>query len=88
MDIDAKDFELKMTYEELWSTAFDVWRALEFTLETHWINHQARWEDNEQDRLRRLKSILDADNFNVAQSPHLRLYNVSGCKIYGYEQRY
>ena len=60
MDIEAKLFELKMTYGELWSTAFDVQISLEHTLKTHWVNHQARWEENEKDRLNRLRSMFYA----------------------------
>lgn len=60
MNIEAKDFEMKMTYGELWSTAFDVQKALEHTLETHWISHQASWKENERDRLSRLRSMFYA----------------------------
>lgn len=60
MNIEAKDFEIKMTYGQLWSTAFDVQSALEYTLKTHWINHQQRWQENEKDRLSRLRNMFYA----------------------------
>lgn len=60
MKIEAKEFELEMTYEELWSTAFEVLRSLEGSLERHWINHQTRWKDEEQGRLNRLRSMFYA----------------------------
>jgi hypothetical protein len=60
MDIQAKDFEMKFSYGELLATAFDVQRALEYTLETHWVNHQSAWKENEKDRLNRLRSMFFA----------------------------
>ena len=60
MNIEAKDFELTLTYGELWSTAFDVQSALVNTLETHWINHQSSWKEHEKDRLSRLRSMFYA----------------------------
>lgn len=60
MNIEAKDFEVKMTYSELWSTAFDVQYALEYTLKTHWVNYQQNWKHNEADRLNRLKNMFYA----------------------------
>jgi hypothetical protein len=60
MNIEAKDFEMKMTYGELWATAFDVQYALEHTIKTHWINHQQNWKQNEADRLSRLRNMFYA----------------------------
>ncbi len=58
MNIEAKDFEIKMTYGELWSLAFDVRLALEYTLKTHWVNHQESWKQNEAERLNRCESMF------------------------------
>lgn len=60
MNIEAKDFELRMTYDELWSTACDVKNALEYTLKTHWVNHQSSWEENEKGRMYRLRTFYNA----------------------------
>lgn len=60
MNIEAKDFELKMSYGELWSMAFDVQAALEHTLKSHWVDHQLRWREHEEDRLSRLRSMFYA----------------------------
>lgn len=60
MNIEAKDFEIKMSYGDLWSTAFDVQKALEDTLKTHWINHQDVWKQKEECRLNRLRIMFYA----------------------------
>ena len=58
MNIEARDFEVKMTYGEMWSTALDVKSALTNTLKTHWVNHQDVWKTNEEDRLIRIKIMF------------------------------
>lgn len=60
MNIEAKEFELKMTYGELWTIAFNMQSALIHTLETHWINHQQTWLQNESERLKIIKSMFVA----------------------------
>ena len=60
MNIEAKKFELEMTFGELWSTAFDVQSALENTLKTHWVNHQQSWRKNEEERLCRMRNMFFA----------------------------
>jgi hypothetical protein len=60
MNIEAKDFEIKMTYGELWSTAFDVQSALHESIKTHWVNHQDSWKRNESERLQRLRNMFFA----------------------------
>jgi hypothetical protein len=58
MNIEAQKFNIEMTHEELWNTAFDVRRSIEHTLQTHWVNHQANWEHNEKERLNRCKTMF------------------------------
>ena len=58
MNIEADNFKIEMTNNELWSTAFDVKRALEASLKDHWVNHQDVWEKNEKERLYRLRSFF------------------------------
>lgn len=60
MHIEAQKFNIEMSHEELWNTAFDVKRSIEYTLETHWVNHQANWEHNEKERLNRCKTMFRA----------------------------
>jgi len=60
MNIEAKDYELKMTQSELWSTAFDVLQILNHTIKTHWINHQNSWKENEKPRLERIRQMFYA----------------------------
>lgn len=60
MNIEAKEFKLEMTHDELWSTAHDVKNALEYTLKTHWVNHQNAWEINEQKRIARIQRFFQA----------------------------
>lgn len=76
MDIEAKEFTIKMTHCELWGTAWDVRYSLCENLKSHWINHQDAWERNEQDRLYRLKTMFNhlgrldlyEDVFNIAET--------------------
>jgi hypothetical protein len=51
MNIDAIDFELKMTQGELWSLAFWVKNSLVFTIKDHWVSHQDAWKEHEKQRL-------------------------------------
>jgi hypothetical protein len=60
MDIQAEKFNIVMTYDELWSVAFDTKRAIEYSLETHWVNHQNAWKTNEDVRLARLRTFFSA----------------------------
>jgi len=60
MNIEAKEFHLKMTHGELWSLGFDVINALRASLKDHWVNHQDRWKENEKERIERIKSIFTA----------------------------
>ena len=58
MEIQAENFIIKMTHDELWATAFDVRNSLYRTIETHWINFQNNWMKEEASRLGRLKSMF------------------------------
>lgn len=58
MNIEAQKFTIEMTNEELWNTAFDVRRSLEHTLKTHWVNHQDVWQQNEKEKLCRVKKMF------------------------------
>lgn len=58
MNIEAKGFKIEMTYNELWNTAFDIRRALENEIKTHWVRHQQNWEINEKERLSRCKQMF------------------------------
>jgi hypothetical protein len=58
MNIEAQKFNIEMSHEELWNTAFDVRRSIEHTLQTHWVYHQANWEHNENERLNRCKTMF------------------------------
>jgi len=58
MNIEAQKFTLEMTHNELWSTAFDIRRALEATLKDHWVNHQSDWQKHEAERLSRMKAMF------------------------------
>lgn len=60
MEIKAEKFNIVMTYDELWSVAFDTKRAIEHSLETHWVNHQNAWKTSEDARLTRLRSFFSA----------------------------
>lgn len=60
MNIEAKDFEIKMSYGELWSVAFDIQYAIENALRTHWVNHQDSWQNGEKDRLSRSRAMFIA----------------------------
>lgn len=57
MTIQAQEFVLRLTHDELWDLCFDVERALKDAVKTHWINHQTSWLTNESKRLHRHKSI-------------------------------
>lgn len=59
MEIKAERFNISMTHEELWATAFDVKGALISTLKSHWINHQRDWQTHEKQRLFRLKTMFN-----------------------------
>lgn len=58
MEIEAKEFNIKMSHSELWSTAFDIQRALETTLKDHWVNHQNVWLHHEKERLDRSRNMF------------------------------
>lgn len=60
MNIEAKEFEIKMTHGELWSVAFDVKGQLVNTLKTHWINHQSSWKEREAPRLFIIRAMFYA----------------------------
>lgn len=62
MNIEAKEFEIKMSYQELWTIAFDIKRALEYTIKTHWVNHQDAYgggsNGRESERFKTLKTMF------------------------------
>lgn len=58
MNIEAQNFKIEMTLNELWNTAFDIRWMLENILKTHWVNHQATWKQNETERLRRCEQMF------------------------------
>lgn len=58
MKIEAKEFIIIMSQEELWNTAFDIRNALTETLKVHWVNHQNDWRKNEEERLVRMKTMF------------------------------
>jgi hypothetical protein len=60
MNIEAKDFEIRMSYSELWTLAFDVRNSLRHTLETHWINFQDSWQEHEKKRLAIIRTMFFA----------------------------
>ena len=60
MNIKAKKFKIEMSHNELWSTAFDVRKALEYSLKTHWVNHQDSWITNEKESLNRCRIMFNA----------------------------
>ena len=60
MTIEAKEFKIEMTHNELWNTAFDVKRSIETALKTHWVNHQSNWENGEKESLERCKKMFVA----------------------------
>jgi hypothetical protein len=60
MNIEAEKFNIQMTYQELWDTAFDVRRALEYALKDHWVRHQSEWKKHEAERLTRCRRMFDA----------------------------
>lgn len=66
MKIEAKNFHLQLTYGELWTLAWDVQYSLEYSLKTHWVNHQDEWKENE-----RLKLSTHKDMFTALGRPEL-----------------
>jgi len=58
MDIQSNNFEIKLSHDELWDLAFYVKDSLEYTIKTHWINHQDVWKKNEQKRLDVIKMMF------------------------------
>ena len=60
MNIEAENFKLVMSQSDLWSTAFDIKQALESTVKSHWVMHQDVWEQNEKERLNRIKVFFYA----------------------------
>ena len=60
MNIQAKGYTIQMDLDELWDLAFSVKHSLEYTLKTHWINHQNVWEKNEAKKLKLLKTMFNA----------------------------
>jgi hypothetical protein len=58
MEIKAEKFILELSHEEMWDTAFDVKRAIMYSIDTHWINHQDVWREHEKKRLSRCKKIF------------------------------
>lgn len=60
MNIEAKEFELKMTHGELWQIAFDLRSNIQNTIKTHWVNHQSNWPHNEKERLNIIRSMFFA----------------------------
>lgn len=60
MDISAEKFTILMTNQELWDTAWDVKRAFQNAIETHWVNHQDSWKKSEEPRLRRIREMFTA----------------------------
>ena len=60
MNIEAKGYTVQMDLDELWDLAFSVKHSLEYTLKTHWINHQNSWEKNEEKKLFLLKTMFNA----------------------------
>ena len=60
MNIEAKDFEMRLNYAELWTLTYDVQTALKYSITTHWVNHQESWKQNEKERLFKLQSMYNA----------------------------
>lgn len=58
MKIEAKEYNISMSQEELWATAYDIRSALTTTLKEHWVRHQDNWKTNEEERLYRLKTMF------------------------------
>lgn len=58
MKIEAKEYIVIMSHEELWATAFDIRSALTSSLKVHWVHHQDNWKKGEEDRLTRLKTMF------------------------------
>ena len=60
MDIEAKEYEIKMTHGELWTIAFYVKSSLIDSLKTHWVSHQNSWKQNELPRIEMLRNMFYA----------------------------
>ena len=60
MNIIAQKFEIEMTFDELWNTAFDIRHTILTRLKEHWVHHQSDWERNEKERLNRCKTMFFA----------------------------
>jgi len=60
MNIIARKFEIEITFDELWNTAFDIRQAIYTRLKEHWVHHQSDWEHNEKERLNRCKTMFFA----------------------------
>lgn len=60
MTIEAKGYTVEMDLDELWYLAFSVKHSLEYSLKTHWINHQSSWKKNEEKKLKLLKAMFNA----------------------------
>lgn len=58
MNIEAEKFKIEMSQSELWNTAFDIRYSIEYTLKTHWVNHQSTWLENEKERLHRMEKMF------------------------------
>ena len=51
MKIEAQNFKIEMSYDELWGTAWAVRRSIEHTIKNHWVNHQNSWLNGEKQSL-------------------------------------
>jgi len=60
MDIKADKFTLVLTYDELWNIAFDVKRALEKSINEHWVHYQDSWRSVEDNRIGYCKDMFIA----------------------------
>jgi len=60
MEIQARDYQVTMSHEDLWSIAMDVRRNLFNTFKEHWINHQNAWKGHEKQRLALLRTMFYA----------------------------
>jgi len=60
MQITSEKYEITMSQEELWATAFDIRRVIIFNIETHWVKYQNSWEKEEKDRIERCKTMFGA----------------------------
>tara|TARA_R110000796_G_scaffold119747_1_gene233877 strand:- start:50 stop:310 length:261 start_codon:yes stop_codon:yes gene_type:complete len=60
MNIEAKDYNIEMSYNELWTLAFSVRGSLKYSIETHWVNHQDSWEEGEREKLNVIEMMFNA----------------------------